>query len=274
MTTAARGPAVHDGEAPATRSVLRAVAVPTEHGGWGLSGEPVLLGLLVAPSVAGVMVGVATVLAFVVRTPLKVVLVDRHRHRHRDRTRVARRVVAVEGAVLVAVVAAATVLAGPRIWWPLAVAAPLVVLELWFDMRSRGRRLVPELAGAVGVSAAAAVIVLAGDGSAAVALGVWLVLAARSISSIPHVRARIARLHHRSAARSTLVLADGVAALAALAAVALDRGFLVGAAAVLVLVVVQWATDGREMPVTVVGIGQTIGGLLVVVATAIGAALA
>ena len=34
------------------RSMLRSVAVPTEHGGWGLTAEPVVLGLAVAPSAA------------------------------------------------------------------------------------------------------------------------------------------------------------------------------------------------------------------------------
>ena len=35
------------------RALWRSVAVPTEHGGWGLTFEPVLLGLIVAPSWAG-----------------------------------------------------------------------------------------------------------------------------------------------------------------------------------------------------------------------------
>ncbi|HDL49896.1 MAG TPA: prenyltransferase, partial [Actinobacteria bacterium] len=32
---------------------LRSVAMPTEHGGWGFTLEPIILGLLVAPSPAG-----------------------------------------------------------------------------------------------------------------------------------------------------------------------------------------------------------------------------
>ena len=68
----------------------RAVAIPSEHGGWGLTLEPALLGLLVAPSIAGAAIGLAAFLAFLVRTPLKTVLVDRVRHRELDRDRVAR----------------------------------------------------------------------------------------------------------------------------------------------------------------------------------------
>jgi hypothetical protein len=53
-----------------TRSPWRAVVIPSEHGGWGLTLEPVVLGLLVAPSIAGLAIGVAAFLAFLVRTPL------------------------------------------------------------------------------------------------------------------------------------------------------------------------------------------------------------
>jgi hypothetical protein len=76
------------------RSPLRAVALPTEHGGWGLTAEPALLGLLVSPSVAGVALGLGALVAFLARTPLRVVLVDRWRGRDLDRTRLARRVLA------------------------------------------------------------------------------------------------------------------------------------------------------------------------------------
>ena len=55
--------------------------MPDEHGGWGLTAEPALLGLLVAPSWAGAALGIAAFLAFLVRTPLKLVLVDRWRGR-------------------------------------------------------------------------------------------------------------------------------------------------------------------------------------------------
>ena len=123
--------------APAPRSMFRSVAVPTEHGGWGLTLEPGLLGLLVAPSAAGVCLAAAAMVAFVARTPLKVVLVDRRRGRTLPRTRLARRVAAVELVVLAALVAGATVLAEPWFWLPAIVAAPLILVESWFDVRSR-----------------------------------------------------------------------------------------------------------------------------------------
>ena len=63
------------------RAPWKAVALPAEHGGWGLTLEPCLLGVLVAPSLAGAALAAATFLAFLVRTPLKLAVVDRRRGR-------------------------------------------------------------------------------------------------------------------------------------------------------------------------------------------------
>ena len=82
---------------PRPRSLVRSVAVPSEHGGWGLTLEPGLLGLLVAPSAAGALLAIAALIAFVSRTPLKVVLVDRWRGRRLERTVIAARVVLITG---------------------------------------------------------------------------------------------------------------------------------------------------------------------------------
>jgi hypothetical protein len=41
---------------------VRLVALPAEHGGWGLLLEPIALGLAVAPSLAGTFLGMFIVL--------------------------------------------------------------------------------------------------------------------------------------------------------------------------------------------------------------------
>ena len=184
----------------------RQVAIPTEHGGWSLTAEPVVLGLLVAWSWPGAALGVAAMLAFVARTPVKLVLVDRWRHRWLDRSRLALRIAAVEIALIVVlgVVAAATSANG-WFWVPLAAAAPLVGIELWFDMRSRGRRLVPELAGTVGIGSVVAAIVLAADGSVALAVGLWVVVSARACAAIPYARTQVFRESWAGAHQFTLI---------------------------------------------------------------------
>ena len=170
-----------------------ALLVPAEHGGWGLTAEPAVLGLLIAWSAAGAAIAVATLLAFLVRTPMKVVLVDRRRRRHLPRTRLAAVLAGAELALLAGAVAAALALAGARWLLPWLVAAPLFAIELSFDARSRGRRLVPELCGAVGITASAAAIVLAGGGTTSTAIAAWILLAARAIASVTFARVQVTR---------------------------------------------------------------------------------
>ena len=257
--------------APAPRSDLRAVAVPAEHGGWGLTLEPALLGLLVAPGAAGWCLAAAAVLGFVSRTPVKTLLVDLRRGRALRRTRVAAAVAGVELVALGALGIAAVALADGAFWWPLLLVAPLVGLELWFDMRSRSRRLVPELAGAVGISGVAAMIVLADGAPTALAAGVWLIPAARAVTSIPAVRAVIAGLHHRAVDTTTLLRADLAATGLAATAVMAQRSLLAGAVAVGGVVVVQRITAHRPPHrVAVLGARQMLLGFAVVLVTAAG----
>ncbi|HEX8805173.1 MAG TPA: YwiC-like family protein [Acidimicrobiales bacterium] len=257
------------------RSALQAVAVPAEHGGWGLTLEPVLLGLLLEPGIAGACVGAAAFVAFLARTPLKLVLVDARRGRVLARTRLARRVVAAEAVVFAALVAVPLVRAPAVAWLPLAVIGPLLALELSFDIRSRGRRLVPELAGAVGMSGVVAVIVLAGAGDGRLAVAAWTILAARAVTSIVSVRDRVRQLHGHVGRPGDVLVADLVAAAVAAVAVAIDPSVAAGAVAVIAVIAVQRLLALRPPPRAVVlGLWQTGLGLAVVIATAVGVAAA
>ncbi len=252
------------------------MALPAEHGGWGLTAEPALLGLVVAPSVAGGALAVAALVAFMARTPIKVALVDRWRGRRLARTALAERVAAAELAVLVALVAVAFATADGVFWVPLAVAAPLVTVELWFDMRSRGRRLVPELAGSVGIASVAAAVVLAAGagaahGGARLAVGLWIVVAARALASLPFVRLQLARAKGRAhrVGRSDAAQVAGLALGAV--AVVLDPRLAAGLVALAVLAAVDVVGARRPPPPAVVlGIRQMVLGLAVVAATAAG----
>jgi hypothetical protein len=254
------------------RSVWRAVAIPTEHGGWGLTLEPVLLGLLIAFAWPGLAIGCAAFIAFLVRTPLKLALVDRRRNRNLPRTRLATRIASVELAAL-GLLGVATLWSVGVDWLvPVLIAVPLVAVELWFDIRSRGRRLIPELAGAAGITAVAAAITLAGDEGWWLAIALWMVLTARAVASIPYVRTQIVRTRRGpSPLRSTDLFQLAGAALA-FAAVAVDSRVLVGAVAVALLALAQsLAVRRQNIPaVKVIGIRQMVGGLAVVAATAVG----
>ena len=253
------------------RSGWRAVAMPSEHGGWGLTLEPVVLGLVVAWSGAGVALGVAAFTALLLRTPLKLVVVDLRRGRWLDRSRLALRIALVELVVLASTVAVAVALAGWSWLVPVVVAGPLVAIELSFDIRSRGRRMVPELCGAVGITAVAASIVLAAGRSNALAAGVWLVLAARVVGAIPFVRVQILRLRRGQGPVWQSDLAHVVSVAIATAAVIADRRLLLGLVGVVMLAAAQTVWVRREpIPAKQVGLRQMGMGLALVVVTAVG----
>jgi YwiC-like protein len=256
------------------RAAWRSVAIPDEHGGWGLTAEPALLGLLVAPSSPGVLLAVAALVAFMVRSPLKVVLVDRWRRRRLPRTRLAARIAALELAALLVLATMTVLLAGPTWITPVALALPLVGIELCFDMRSRSRRLLPEVCGAVGIASVAASIVLAGGDGPKLAASLWLVLAARAIASIPFVRVQIGRLRNGARSVTTSDRAQIAGAVVAAVAISVDGGVALGAVAVLALLVAQLVWVRRPpVPAKVLGLRQLFLGVAVVVITALGVSL-
>ena len=80
-------------ERPATVP-WRAVALPVEHGGWGFLVEPLVLGLVLAPSAAGACLALAAAAGFLARHPLRLWLLDRRKHVRYPRTALAERVFA------------------------------------------------------------------------------------------------------------------------------------------------------------------------------------
>lgn len=255
--------------APAT---LRSVALPTEHGGWSLTLEPVALGLLVEPSIAGAALGGVALVGFMARTPLKTYFVDRYRGRRLPRTELAGRVGTIELIVLAGLMLVAVLTGSPRFWVPLLIAAPLIAIEIWYDIRSRSRHLAPELAGTIGVASMAAAIPLAGDATALVAAGLWSVAGARVLATIPFVRFQLRRAKDQPHRQST---SDG-AQLAACAVAAVGWGFdavpTAGLLAIIGLAIVQAVLSRRPPPKTpVLGAQQVVLGLTVVLITALGA---
>jgi hypothetical protein len=209
-------------EAPAEVS-WRAVALPVEHGGWGLLLEPLAVGLVLAPSAAGVALVVAAVAAFLARHPLKLVLADRRRGARYPRTALAERA-AAGYAVLALAAGGAALAAGPRFaWLPLLAAAPLGAGQLWYDARHQGRRLAPELMGGVALGSTAGAVTLMGGRPFAMAAALWTLMALKAVTSVLYVRARLRRERGQPAAVpgavgahvAALALAAGLVALRA-----------------------------------------------------------
>lgn len=250
------------------RPRLTSVAIPSEHGGWSLTLEPVLLGLFVQPSVAGVGLGLLALLAFLLRTPLKTALVDRRRGRRLPRTVVAERLVVVESAIGLGLIGLVAFTADGRFWWPLLAAAPLVLISIWYDIRSRSRHLIPELAGTIGVAAVAAAIVLAGGGLMSVAVGMWLVAAARAVAAVLFVRVQLRRAKHQP----TTAAASDSAQAVAVAGTSIGAGFGVvpwlGVGAIVVLAGAHiWLVRRPPPRAAVIGAQQVVLGLTVILVT-------
>ena len=253
------------------QSRLRGVVIPADHGGWGLTLEPVALGLAVAPSIAGAALGIAALAAFLFRTPFKTAAGDYRRHRHLARTRLAIRAATVYGLVLAVAVVVAIATTGNRFWPPLAAAVPLMMLQVGYDARNRSRRLIPEIAGPLAIGSVAAAIALAGGAAITVALGLWLVSGLRSIASILLVRAQLRRARQHPYKPWMVHTADLVVATAAVAAAAAGVIPWLGAAAIAMLTPFGfWSLQRPAVRAVVVGIQQTVLGAVVVMITVIG----
>jgi len=209
----------------------RTVLMPVEHGGWGLLAEPIVLGLCLAPSVAGGLLAGAFLAAFLARQPWRLALADRARGARFPRTRVAER-----GAVVLSVLAlglglAAVAMAGQEVALALLLAAPPAALALWFDTRGGQREVVAEVAGAVALAGSAPAIALAGGASWAVALGAWLLVALRAFSSILYVRARLRLDREKPAGVRTVLAVHALALLGAALLAGWGHGPWLGVAA-------------------------------------------
>ncbi|HLJ74968.1 MAG TPA: YwiC-like family protein [Thermoanaerobaculia bacterium] len=174
----------------ATLPLIRPLALPVEHGAWSFLLEPIALGLLVAPSVRGLLIAIGAVAVFLVRHPAKLMITDWRRKRY-PRTAVCEALVAIYGAVAVTAFA----FAFGRALIPLLFAVPFAVVVF---VSKRNRSLVSELCGAI--APAAVVVAIAGSPL----LGV-LVLC-RSIPAVLYVRSAL-----RGESRMAMLAAHAVA---------------------------------------------------------------
>jgi hypothetical protein len=259
------------GDRTSGAATLASVALPSEHGGWSLTLEPAVLGLIASPSVAGALIGAGALVAFLARTPAKTVMVDRSRRRSLPRTRLARWVLGFESLLLIGLASGAILTAQRGFGWPLLVALPLVGVELWFDARSRSRRLIPEMAGSIGVGSVASMIALAGGASGTVAVALWVVIAARVVEAVPFVRVQLRRAKHQV---FRLAYSD-IAQVAGLAIALTGWSFGAvpgtGVAALFALAAYHLAmVRFRPISTPMLGAQQVIAGLIVVLATGFG----
>lgn len=157
---------------------------------------------------------------------------------------------------------------------PIVLGMPLLLVELGYDARSRGRRLVPELAGAVGIAATSAAIVIADERPWRIGFALWAILAGRAFVSIPFIRSQILRLRRGSAMSTSSITLQCFGVLAAIVAGVVVPAVLIGTVGVMMIAVVQAMSMRRAVPPPkVLGIRQLFLGLALSVATAAGVLL-
>lgn len=171
---------------PVTVSI-RPLALPAEHGAWGLLLEPLVLALLVAPSAAGFLIGFGSLAAFLARQPLKLAARDWLGRRY-PRTAVCELLAAANLVAAVLAFASAWRVAGWTPFMALLPAIPLAVIQFAQDVRMRSRTLVAEVCGAAAPATLAAAIALAGGRAMGIALGLAALVLARSVPAVLFVR--------------------------------------------------------------------------------------
>lgn len=251
---------------------LKSIALPNEHGGWGFTTEPILLGLLVAPTWAGVGLSVFALAAFFTRHPLKLWLADIRRGKRFPRTPVAGRFALLYGSIGLAGLLLTLLTAREAFWWPLLLALPLIGVQLWYDAHNKGRNLVPEVCGAIAMGSVAAGIGLAGGIAPGLAIGLWLVLAMRSLAAIYYARAQVRRARGEGVALSAVYWAQALAIAILVGGALLKLNPWLSVAALALLLPLSLYTFARPpVAAKVVGWTQMAFGLIIVGLTTLGA---
>lgn len=251
---------------PRVRPALRPLALPNEHGGWGFLLEPLAAGLLIAPSVAGALVGIAAVFGFLTRQPLKYALQDALRGKSYPRTRYCWLLAGGYAAVSLAAIAAATAVGPLMLVVPFGLVAPLAVTVVLYDANNRSRSAFPELAGAAAMSSTAAAVAIAGGIRIVPALAISGIVIARSLPAIAYVRTLLKRAHGK-AASSWPALALHVAAAFAVATFA---PLLAVVAMVVLIVRAAWGLAHPPARARTIGWSEIAFGALTVVLIALG----
>ncbi len=263
-------------ETPTARSgriSWRSVAIPAEHGGWGMLISPILLGLLVVPSTTGICLILLNISAFLARTPLKIVYKDWQRGRRYARTAAAIKVLGLYSFIALFSLVGVLILGGPLPLVPIFIVLPLTAFVLYNDLLSTSRRLLPELMAPIALSAVAAGMALADGWDWPHTLALWSIPLMRELPAILFVRARIRLDRGRPAGVGSAIAAHIFAAILALALVWLDLLPLLAAVAIFILLgraAYGLSPYRRPISIQTIGWSEIIFSLMTIILSALG----
>jgi len=244
------------------------VFLPKEHGSWSLALEPLALGLIAAPSVAGGALAVATMAAFFARRPLTAFLAAGETASRPGTIPAGLLLVACS----VAGFATAAVTGGLAPLWPLLLAAPCGALFFHFDRQNDARAAAAEIAGGTAFALLPAALATLAGWPAPAALGLAAIMLARTLPTILTVRTCL-RLNKRQPARPLLPVAAAGTAFAGLVFLAADSlvpWIAAGGALLLFGRTVLFVSPWRPVwPARRIGLTEAVLGLFFVAITAL-----
>jgi hypothetical protein len=170
--------------------------LPAEHGSWFMLGFPLVLGLLLRPSLAGLCLGLAALAFFIGRPPLRRVL-----NGQRDPAQF--RALLLFGGLAAGFGAVALLLSGPRFLIPLACVTPLIFLALRADLQRAVRSLMVELSAQGAFAGLAATMLVAGGSPLFEAGRAWLFVTLVGGANLAHVRRFLGQAHGLEATELT-----------------------------------------------------------------------
>jgi YwiC-like protein len=170
---------------------LKSIILPNEHGSWGFLFEPLVVSIIVAPSIASVWIALLVIGAFLTRQPLKVLLADKLAKRKLPQTALALRYSIIFGTICFIGFVGSLLSLNFQSFIPFLLIIPLAIYQIYCDATKQTRRFLPEITGAIAISSSSAVIALAGGWEVLNAYSLWAILVARLIPSIIYVRSRL-----------------------------------------------------------------------------------
>jgi hypothetical protein len=166
--------------------------LPAEHGSWFMLGFPLVLGLLLRPSLAGVCLSLAALAFFLSRPTLRRVL-----NGQKDEAQI--RVLILLGGTAVALGFATLLLSDFRFLMPLALVLPLVLLALRADLERAVRSLAVEMVAQAAFAGLAAALLMAGGDTPISAGRAWFFVTLVGSANLAHVRRILGHAHRLEA---------------------------------------------------------------------------